>query len=156
MYSFVSSWVYLSLFLSDEQKTPIHSNLSSQERDELQHLLESRPLLVQQMETLQREVISISQTRDTLRANLDNNLYKRRWCDCVFYCLFSSLHQSLARIRSGIYRREDAETRLAIISAALGASGLTAPIPISLHTYLNPSNLWTQTKPVVDRTIPRL
>jgi structural maintenance of chromosome 3 (chondroitin sulfate proteoglycan 6) len=63
---------------TDEQKLPLQNKLTEAEKQELQTLLERRDPLLESIDSLQAEVMEINQSREKLRADLTNNLYKRR------------------------------------------------------------------------------
>jgi hypothetical protein len=63
---------------ANEQKTPLQQHLSEQEKLELQALLERRDPLTELIGSCQSRLMEIGSTRERLRADLSDNLCKRR------------------------------------------------------------------------------
>jgi len=63
---------------TDEQKTPLQHHLSEREKQELQSLLERRDPLAALIGSSQSQLMNINSARERLRADLSDNLLKRR------------------------------------------------------------------------------
>lgn len=62
----------------DEQGSPLHGKLSDKERTELREIADRKKILLESIKIIEEELIGISSDKDSLRAHLKDNLYKRR------------------------------------------------------------------------------